>query len=321
MNLVVADETLARGIADSIRWTNTDADGTPVDATTVTVSVVRSDGTTLVASGAASHVSGDTGNYTKALTASQLDTLDVLTATWVADGVEHVTLVEVVGRLLFTVTEARASHRTLTDTAKYTTADIVRVRAEVTAELEEICDRSFVPRFRRLVVDGDGSLALHVGDNDLRSVVSATVEDTALDAGELADLYLHEHQTIEQPAGSSWAYGRANVEIAFEFGLDGPAPTVKRAAMVRLRELLNEPDRGIPARAKSANPEGGGSYEMAKGDRWETGNPLVDPHYQRWSLRTTSDAVDGNGSVAATPASRPLVMAPSNDSLFHGLRP
>lgn len=326
MNLVVPDQQIVAGVASTLEWTYLDENGeaaVPVDddgdgphSGAVTVGVVRSDGTEVVADGTAT--SPDTtidGRYTYLLSATLNPSLDVLTVSWAIDGtVVATTRVEVIGGFLFTVAEARASYAGLDNTAKYPTADIVKYRMITEAELNWICDRAFTPRFRRLTVDGTGTGSLLVPDNDLRAVSAVSVGGTAYGSTQLAGLKVYEHKRIDQPWGEVWEFDQENVEIAYSFGLDRPFQDLKEAALERFRELLWSKGKGLPGNASSMNgPDM--TVQFDKPSEFETGNKLVDAVYRRRSLRTTAGA-DG---AHPTPYGR-TVSYPPQGSLFRGLR-
>lgn len=320
-NLVIPHQQIVAGVAATLVWVYVDEDGTPGDAPgAVTVAVDDSTGAAVLADGAAA-LSGDVeGRYERALTAAQTATLDVLSATWSIDGdTVATTLVEVRGPFPFTIAEARASHTTLANEGKYPTEDLVEARTDVEDELEWICARAFTPRFRTVTLNGGGERALHLPDGDLRSIRSCTVDGTALSVGELADLVVYDSGRVERAAGDVWPWGQENVTIGYEFGLDRLPPSVKRASLLRLRELLNQDTRAVPATATQASAKG-----ITVGlDRteFETGNPLVDPVYRRWSRRVAAtSAGDGGKGAPARPYGRTIVMAPQGDPLFRARR-
>lgn len=321
-NLVIPHQQVVAGVAATLVWVYADADGTPATAPgAVTVAVVDSAGDSVLASGAAT-LSGDTaGLYERAVTAANTADLDVWTATWSIDAVAvATTLIEVRGPYLFTVAEARASHSTLDNTGKYPLDAIIDGRESVENELQWICGRSFTPRVRTVVVNGGGEQTLRLPDADLRSVTACTVDDTALSAGELADLVVYDSGRVERAAGDVWPWGQENVSITYEFGLDRAPSDLKRAALLRLREILNQENRAVPARATNASG-GGLSISLARPE-FETGNPLVDPVYNRWSLRTsaTSAGAGDSGGMVAAPYSRTVVYFPQGDPLFRHRR-
>jgi hypothetical protein len=120
---------------------------------------------------------------------------------------------------------------------------------------------------------------------------------------------------------SLWPAGRGAVVIDYRYGLPAPPADLKEALALRIREIVNRPRSGIPARAESLNPEGGPTLDLRNADRFSTGNPEVDAVYQRYSLRSGgTDGGDSAGAGGSVPVSRSIDMNPQYGSLFHGGR-
>ncbi|GAA4626619.1 hypothetical protein GCM10023196_035590 [Actinoallomurus vinaceus] len=300
---------------------------TATDSTTaVTVTVTDPSGAT-VASGTATH--GATGTYTYALPPQAA--LTVLAVAWSATiggaAVVETDTVEVVGGFMFTLSEGRNSDASLADRDKYPTADLDAKRLEVEEECERICDRSFVPRYARVTVDGSGSadLVLPHPDPDrtaahVRTIRSVSMAQrsggvpVAFTSAELAALVVRGDSLVSRSDGLFWAEGYGNVVVEYEYGLDGPALELKRAAMGRLRSLLNANKTGIPDRASSFTAGDGGTYRLDMPGAWKTGLPAVDAVYARYSRRSGAGAAGGR----PIPASRTLDYDPQRNSLMHG---
>lgn len=301
--------------------TATDPTGTP------TYSIVDANGTA-VASGNATVAGGDTGRVTAALAAQTQTRL--LTVTWSATvgGVAMVEVdqVEVVGGFFWTPVAARASDSSLSDNAKYTTQDILDARTEVEQECETICDRAFVPRYLRMVLDGSGRSTLLLRHPqefrslaDVRTIrrvsVAPQLDETFVDfsASELADVALEpDGTTLRRSSGDIFTEGWQNVVVELEYGLDAPPPDLRRQSMKRLRAWLNQSKSGIPDRASSFTAADGGTYRIDLPGTWKTGIPDVDAAYSRYSRRFQTGP--GGGVV---PASRTLMYEPQRYSLFH----
>lgn len=297
---------------------------TPTDPTgTPTYAVVDANGTS-VASGNATVVGSDTGRVTAVLAGQSA--LKHLTITWSAtvDGsaVVETDYVEVVGGFYFTAREGRGSDASLADSSKYPTAAIEQRRLEVEVECEEICDRSFVPRYRRLVLDGTGTTDIVVRDADIRTLRRAATAQTLdatftdLTAGQLAAVALQDARVLRRIDGDVWTEGRQNVVVEYEYGLDRPPEDLTWAAKTRLRTRLNMPLSSIPDRAVSFQVVDGGSYRLSLPGPWTTGIPEVDAVYARYSLRQGAGA-SGDNTGRSAPASRPLDYTPQRYSLFH----
>ena len=289
--LPVADQRILRGVSATLSWQNVGGDGeVAAPSGAVTVGVTRDDGTVLVAPGAATTGTGS-GPRTYALAASDNTLLDLLTATWTdaGDGSTHTTYVEVVGGYYFSIAEARASDATLADAAKYPDATIVEVRREVEEEFERICDVAFVPRYGSQIVSGTNQSSFLLDQNAVRSVRSVwsysdTTNYTAWTATEIASLHTEDGRVTSR-TGVPFTYGAVNLRIAYEHGLSRPPAEVKRAALQRLRDRLNQAKTGIPDRATSFAVAEGGTYRLDQAGPYKTGMPNVDATLARWSHR------------------------------------
>lgn len=298
--------------------TATDPTGTP------TYAIVDANGTA-VQSGNATVVGGSTGRVTVVL-ASQ-SALKRLTVTWTATvsgtSVVETDYVEIVGGFFFTLAQGRASDASLSDTTKYPTADLITKRLEVEVECETICDRSFVPRYERVVLDGTGtsSLLLKMSDPvrsiaDIRTIRAVTMapqlDETfvAFTAAELAALSPQPDGTLVRIDGDIFTAGLRNVIVELEYGLDGAPADLVTASLTRLRSRLNLNKTAVPDRATSYSLGEHGVYRISMPGKYETGLPEVDAVYTRYSRRST----DKN----KVPASRSLNYNPQYHSLFHG---
>lgn len=265
----------------------------------------------------------------------QLTMLEVAWAGTVA-GAEVVEYdqVEVVGGFLFTLRQGRDSDASLKDPAKYTTADLERARTEVEQECEWICDQAWVPRYRRVVLDGSGTTDLVLPDGGdqwragvlmrgVRTVRSAAVAPrvgqpaVALTAAQLAALTIAAGGVLRRADGGIWAAGDANVVIEYEYGSDGGPADLIRAALTRLRDRLQFDKKQVPDRAVSFTIQDMGTYRLSLPDAYRTGIPEVDAAYGRYSRRVSA----GEGPAGrAVPASATLDYNPQHGSLFHGGR-
>jgi hypothetical protein len=302
-------------------------DETPTDSTTtVTYAVADATGAS-VATGSATHAA--TGLYTFVLPAQSA--LAALTVTWSAtiggSATTQTTYAEIVGRFFFSLAEGRGSDDSLADTAKYPLADLVAARLAVEAACEMICDRAFVPRYDRVVLDGTGTdqLLLSLSDPDrsiaevrtIRSVKMASTPDStfvAFTSGQLAALTTSADGTLIRTSGDIFTEGRANVIVEFEYGLDQPPPDLVTSALTHFRTQLNFNKSGIPDRASSFTMTDGGTFRLDMPGAFKTGIPAVDAGYARYSRRST-----GTGPTGRTvPASRTLTYTPQRGSMFHG---
>ncbi|MFI6162245.1 hypothetical protein ACIA59_20165 [Micromonospora haikouensis] len=304
----------------------------PVDAGDVTVTATGPDG--LVAfTGAATRDAGS-GAYTYPMPAQA--SLTLLDVAWsgTVDGAVVVERdqVEIVGGFLFSLRQGRDSDPSLRDTTKYPIADLTRARTEVEQECEWICDQAWVPRYRRVVLDGSGSvdLILPTGGDEwrggvlmrgVRTVRAASIAPrygqpaVPLTGDQLAALAMRPGGMLRRSDGEVWTAGDGNVVVEYEYGADAAPADLVRAALTRFRDRLNFDKRQVPDRAVSFTVAEMGTYRLSLPDKYQTGIPEVDAAYARYSRRV-SDSADGGPA----PASRTLDFDPQWHSLYHGGR-
>lgn len=327
MGLTRVPKTVAATLTHTfyVGETATDPTGTPACA------IVDANGDA-VQSGNATIAGNNTGRVTFALSAQSQ--LAALTATWTATvagvSVVEVDDVEIVGGVFFTLAEGRASDASLADTTKYTTADLTAAWLEVEQECEQICDRAFVPRYRRAVLDGSGGTHLMLADpewlsmqrsvGDVRTIRSVKVapraDETfvALTASQLAAVQVSADGQLRRVDGGIFTEGVANVVVEYEYGLSRPPTDLKRVCMTRLRSRLNLARSAIPDRATSFTMGEGGTFRLDLPGAFKVGIPDVDAVYSRYSRRSGA----GTGTTGrAVPASRTLTFQPQRNSLFH----
>lgn len=308
-------------------------DEAPTDSSvTVTYLVTDANGDE-VADGNATSAGVGSGRYTFVLAAqSQLMRGQIAwTATIGGSATTEYDQFEVAGGHFFTLAEGRASDESLANAERYPTDDLKSKRTEVEDECEMICDRAFVPRYDRMVLDGSGTnrLVLRMSNPersvaDVRTIrriaVAPDIDETFVDftAGQLAGVAVLTDGTLLRTDGNSFTEGFGNVVVELEYGLDRPFSDLATASLTRLRSRLNFNKSGIPDRASSYSMGEFGTYRLDMPDSYKTGLPEVDAVYSRYSRR-----VNGSGANAKrVPASRSLVYTPQRYSLFHqgGLR-
>jgi hypothetical protein len=241
--------------------------------------------------------------------------------------------VEIVGGFIFDLVKARASDASLADLAKYPTATLAEKRLEVERECEQICDRAFVPRYRRAVLDGSGTSQLLLTDaewtamsrsaGDIRRIRAARIAprfgETHVDltVGQLAACYVTGDGHLVRTDGGVWTEGVGNIVVEYEYGLDAAPEDLARAAMTMLRVRLNAANSRVPDRASSFTVDGQGTYRLSGAEAWKTGISDVDGPYARWSRRDTDGDGDAGGGQVA---SRTLTYQPQRHSMFHTRR-
>lgn len=259
-----------------------------IDSTTdVTIEVLRENGDVLVPSGTATNAGAAAdGTYSFTLDPSLTARVDVLTARWTATiGGEEMTLEtqeEIVGGFYFTIAAARASSSDLVSTTKYTVEQLAEARDEVEDECETITKVAWVERYRHVTLSGTGHPRIVLPDNKPREIFSLTVGGVAFTSDELADLYLDPWGVLARRNGC-FPRGIGNIDVIYAHGYDRPLSDIRRAALIRLKNLLFADKSGIPDRAVSFVAGPGGNFTLATAGKGssETGIPDVDAAYGR----------------------------------------
>lgn len=292
MRTRVADEQILVGAAATLTASWRDQDGDLAEPTgTVTVGVVRADGSTVLAAGTAT-TSGATGVRTVSLPAADNDQLDVLTCTWTNGTSTVTTTVEVVGAYYASTKQMRDSDEVLADTRKYPAAALVAARRSVETEFEDYCRAAFVPRYRRVRLDGSGMDEQLLPDVYVRRILSVRVYDTdgtyeAFTAGEVAAIEVADSGVVRRTDGEVFDRGDHNLVVEYEHGLDRPPSDLADAFFQRLRDVVNRSHRGVPDRAATFTSDVGGTYSLLVAGRGGsiTGIPDVDVALRRHSRR------------------------------------
>ena len=261
-----------------------EVDEVAVDASAgVTYVFRRLDGTALTppAAGAAGHP-GSPGLYTAVLPAANTAQLDTFTLDWsgtVAGGAVTVRdFVEIVGGFLFGLGEARRKPPAL-DGTKYPTSELAATRIEVEQACERLCGGvAWVPRFKRVAVQGRGTATLLTPHTQLRALRAVLVDGTAWTVDQVAAVKVAESGVLTLPAGV-WPAG-SRVVLEYEHGFDTAPEEVRTAGIVHLRSKLGQFDTSVPYRAISFTSGEGGTYRLSTPSKERTGIPNVDAVYE-----------------------------------------
>lgn len=292
-------QRVARNSPVTVAMTFYNGSTTAVNADgTVSVTVKKADGTTLVtgnASGPAANVYTYTGIVPQA-------NLNVLTVLWTGlfGGVSRTetSYVEIVGGFYFTEYELRNYDSALT-AQRFPDDKLTAERTMVESEFEDIVfPRAFVPRFWResAVSIGDGQLILerpeasaitklYVDGVDKLSWVTSNY--VTKDADDVYALNL---------SGSALAALYAtNIEIEYEYGMPRVPVSVKKKALKRAKMNLLGSKSAIDERALTLNvPEFGTMTLATPGMRQSyTGVPDIDATLARYFI----DGAAGQGAV------------------------
>lgn len=290
-------ERIGRGTSATIMVTfRTDA-GTTIDADAgVNVLIKRADGSTL-SNGAAAH-DGAAGSGAYKVTIAAQTNLNLLSLTWTGtfsgQAVTLVTEAEIVGGFMFTLNELRNSDTIISgNTAKYTTEKLLDARIEVESEFEDVCGRSFTPRFyRELDPEGDidnGQLVLR--KPEVHNITKFVVDGVDRIAWVTSNLITADPddpfvlQLFDDARQAAWA---ADVEIEYEYGLKQVPRKIKAVGIKRARGNLTGMNARIDERATVMSIPDFGTFNLATPGRGNSyvGIPEVDAVLDRWMLGT-----------------------------------
>lgn len=243
----------------------------------VSVTVARLDGT--VVQGPL-NTTGPTADHGYSFTFVGSDTLDELTLTWSATvGGDAIVLdqdvIQVVGGFVLTLGECRAADPVFTNTARYPTQDLLDRRNEVEDEFARLGRQSFVPRFARDVLSGNGSSVLKLKWPWLRRVLS--IDGVTADA---ASFGADELGLLRHPSG--WTYGTGNITVEYEHGMDRAPLDIKRAAKLRLKSFLLTTKSPLPDRAERIVTTEVGLVTLGTATVDSTGISEVDAALAKW---------------------------------------
>lgn len=276
-------DRILKDAKSTIKVSFRDSDGNladPDNVNTVTASIVDSAGVAVTGSPfTASHVS--TGVFSVALTPTVTAALDTYSVTWTAtiDAVsqKRYSSYEVVGDFLFGIADLRAFDPSLT-AALYPTDTIVAAREAAEERLELLCGTAFVPRGRRVVLDGTGDLEIIVPDVEVTSVTAGSIDAgsgaVALTSGDLSDLTVYPWGVIRRNDNGVWDSGNKNVSLLYVHGYTQAPEPIRRAAMALAR--ANLVGLSLFDRARSQAVEGGILTYTLAGRDGVTGIPEVD---------------------------------------------
>ena len=251
--LILRDSAETLSITAYSGETPTDADGA------VTLGVVDAAGAEVVASGT-SATSAGSGVYTYSL-AGQED-LKELTTTWSGTwgaAMEFTTTSEVIGNFYCTPAEVRALDSISGEASTFPAAELVDAIEYATAIIDDYCGASFVQRYQRDVLNGTNSQVIRLSQMFPETLLSASVDGTALSGSELSDTALFEDGTIQRKDGV-WSYTSPGNKciVEYEHGSGVTAPNdIRWAAKTIARFHLLEQVSKIPSQATSINADFG----------------------------------------------------------------
>lgn len=280
-------QRILRATAGVLSWQPQGADGEPGDpGGVVTVGVVGSDGTTVIAAPGTATSGTGSSPRTLTLTAAQTQYLDALTATWKVGAITVATTKhDIVGGFYFSAAEIRAVETTLASTTTNADPTLFRARDEIETLIESVTSVAFVPRFAVSRLMAGRWIVLPW--RKLRTVrwirLWTYPGSVAVDISVDVVNYPGNDQGLID-LGLSYLDDDWQVEVAYEHGYDAPPSDLKRAAMTATRAAVNAAKSGVPDRTTSMQlPDGGTAMLGATAGGWHTGIPTVDEVINRYA--------------------------------------
>ena len=227
-------------------------DGDAADPGSVTIGIVDGNGTEVVAPLTATNGTGtDPRTYSLA---TQTDPTE-LVVTWTYTGGTFVDRLSIVGGWLYTETQARAfDNAAMSNTTTYTDADLAWHRDQIQLDLERWTGRSWVPKYCRLEVGGDGTRELWLDRGVARTadggrldcpgraadtieVISCTVDGTSVSTSDITVF-----DGVLWRTDSTWTQYTAsdplNIVVEFTYGVPAGANGSDRIGLMLLRDRL-----------------------------------------------------------------------------------
>lgn len=197
------------------------------------------------------------GKMQYVLDAADVPKLDTYTATWTGvvggESQSWTTTFELVGDYLFEISDLRSEDRAFTDAVKYPAARLkqIRVWVEDVIEGDKAAAVAFVPRGRRVVLDGNGNPGLWCPDVEISEVYSVKIDGVTLTQSELDEIVVDDCILWMGATRHVWAAGHQNIEVHYVHGKPRCPGPVTRAALMLAREYLVKSD--LPGRATASS--------------------------------------------------------------------
>lgn len=230
---------------------------------TATVEVVRADGTTVVAAGAAAVNDTLSGNgvFSYTFTTAQMAALDTFEIRWKATMGGQVstikTFVQIVGGFICTLAELKTLFPNDTD------ADLASKRIAAEQRIEAACRRAFVPR---LAVESRSVRSrVYLSWPDVRLIRFVLLDGVAVSAGTLASLSVSPSGFVTGLPGSSKPFYR--IIIGYEYGADYPSESIREGVLLAAEETFSDTEDANVIRREAdrqsvtfASPSSSGSF-------------------------------------------------------------
>lgn len=250
------------------------------------LTIVDDDGA-VVSHGVVSLVS--TGVYKAKLSAQA--TPKLLHATWTytvsSYAMQTVYDVYVDGGYIFEIADLRKQDG-VSDTTRYTYADLEAARDEVTSFINDFCQVAFVPTYHRQVLDGANRSHVYLNRTPTRSIIAVLVEGVSVST---VGWTVAEFGTVRAP--TAWTGSRVvgqGVEISYLYGYDSAPPDIRRAAIKLAANWLLVNEGSIPDRARMMTTQWATFQLSTASEEYPTGIPEVDSALRRHRLHIPSFA-------------------------------
>lgn len=247
--------------------TSTEA-GVLTAASTVTVAGSAHDGTTVTLGSVST---GSTGIYTASMTVL-VPTL--VTLTWTVDGVARADTIDVVSAPYVTVEETKAAHSSLS--AATNVADAIE---DAEAECQHLTGRAWRKRYDVVELAPDAFGCVRLPWPHVRRIGKVVVTSSDGVATTLTST-----QWLLRPGGvlDVSAQSTDRVEVGFEHGMVEPDREIRRAVLIRARQLAQADVSKVPLYSERVVMDGGGStmVRLLPG-AMSTGVAEVDAVYRR----------------------------------------
>jgi hypothetical protein len=274
----------------------------------VTVTVKKADGTTLLSTTAVNDPA--VGVYTVVIPPQA--SLNFLTLTWTGTfsgtSITIESYVEIVGGFFFSISELRGADSALANATRFPDTALIDARQDVETEFEDICGRAFVPRYAREYIrdmfasnDERGYYkALYLTHTDPIRITGAKVGTTAYTSTDA--LSWETSQYVELIGGSGIAlrggpllngtFTGTPTYVEYEYGFPQVPFQIKQKAIKRARLNLLGMGSTIDPRATTMILPDIGSVNLAtpglRGS--ETGIPDIDVVLKRYTYNGGTSA-------------------------------
>ena len=233
------------------------------------------------------------GMLSASVAASLFPKLDVYHCAWAgtqsAAAASWASDFEVQGGYVCEIVDVRNSDRAFTDSARFPLALLRTVRSAVQDMLERAGRVSFVPRGRRVVLNGTGpdffrgySPLLYGQDTRklllpnvaVTQLYSGSINGVVLSADDLTTITVDDNLLYRSAMYPPWPFGRQNIALHYVHGYATVPGPIARAAVILCREYLVGTD--LPGRA-TATSIGDQMFRLTVAGRdGATGLPEVD---------------------------------------------